>query len=183
MGEGGLCRCGSLGHGEGTGARCLGGKVGVSPGGEALAIRIRRGSESADPLTQPEPDFPSEPGFLTASWGNPACPVTEGRWPAAAFSDSGRCCLSSCLAATLLAFSASLDLSMPGLCLSTWLFTLVYTLSPRPLQARPGRPALADSTYLSKLASWFISHSPRVGLYRRGCPMSSALSVQPSSIL
>lgn len=128
MGEGGLCCCGSLGWEEGTGAAlCLGGKVGISPGGEGLPARIRRGSESTDPLSQPGPDFLSEPGFLTTSWGNPACPATEGRWPAAAFSDS-----CSCLAATLLAFSASLDLSMPGRCLSTWLFTLVYTPPRHP---------------------------------------------------
>lgn len=162
MGEGGLCRCGSLGWEEGTGAAlCLGGKVGISPGGEGLPARIRRGSESTDPLSQPGLDFLSEPGFLTTSWGNPACPATEGRWPAAAFSDS-----CSRLAATLLAFSASLDLSTPGLCLSTWLFTLVYTPPRHPpptpassaRQAGPGRLRLPwhapTPLYVSVSRSW-----------------------------
>lgn len=180
MGEGGLGRCGSLGREEGAGAApCLGRKVGRSPGGAGLAARIRRGSEGADPLSQPEPDFLSEPGFLTASWGNPACPVTEGCWLAAAFSDSGSL-FGRHLAGFFFCFFGPAH---------AWPLPVYLVICSRlhsthhPCKLRlAGRPWHTPPT-LACAPPHFTSHSPRVGLHQRGCPISSASSVQPSSTL
>lgn len=48
-----------------------GNKPAVSTGMRALAAWTRKGAEDPDPLSQPEPDAPSEPGSLKVFLGKP----------------------------------------------------------------------------------------------------------------
>lgn len=74
--------------------------------------------QDPDPLSQPEPHHPRA-WVRKVSPGKPHLPCASGPLEGSFLQDSGHCHPGPGLAATFLAFSASLGLSTPGLCRST----------------------------------------------------------------